>query len=251
MDTTNLINKEKFLCGIPTEIEGLCLLYPVTLREIAKIGIKNFYAYLNIFTLTKEDVNDFIRQNELEIELTPFQFHLANAAIDENYLQILRGAFKFFLHETEITVLPENEALILGKYEENRIVREEEFQAISEIVSIQHCVDRDDVNAMNNPSNSKAAQIIKKIKEGQRLREKKKGDSQLDFFDLVGSLAAGGNGLNIINIWDITYYAFNDQFKRMQMREEYDNGVRSLLAGAKPEKIKLKHWVRKTQDEEK
>ena len=104
---------------------------------------------------------------------------------------------------------------------------------------------------MDNPSDAKAAQIIKKLKEGRKMREKAKSDSNLSFSDLVASLAAGGNGLNILNVWDLPYYAFNDQFKRMQMREEYENTYRSLLAGADPKKVKIRYWIDTIQDKEK
>jgi hypothetical protein len=37
--------------------------------------------------------------------------------------------------------------------------------------------------------------------------------------DLIGSITINDCGLNIINIWDITYYAFHDQLKRMGWRD--------------------------------
>ena len=83
------------------------------------------------------------------------------------------------------------------------------------------------------------------------MREKAKNSSDLSFSDLVASLAAGGNGLNILNVWDLPYYAFNDQFKRMQMKEEYENTYKSLLAGADPKKVKIRYWIDTIQDKEK
>ena len=40
--------------------------------------------------------------------------------------------------------------------------------------------------------------------------EAEKNKSDMKFSDLVGSMAINDCGLNIINIWDITYYAFHD-----------------------------------------
>jgi len=37
--------------------------------------------------------------------------------------------------------------------------------------------------------------------------------------DLIGSITINDCGLNIHNIWDITYYAFHDQLKRMGWRD--------------------------------
>lgn len=249
MDITNLINKEQFYAGIPTEIPNLCSVYPATLREIAKIGVKNFYSYLNFFTLNKEDIDEYLNQIDAqEQEMTVFQFHLANAYIDKAYLKNLQDAFLFFLHE-DIVLLPNNEAIVIGDIKENRIIREKEFEVISKIISMQHSVEGAE-EEQSNPSDARAAQILKKIKERKKKLSKAK-DSDLTFVDLVASLAAKGNGLNAINVWDLTYYAFNDQFKRMQWIEEYDNALKSLLAGAKKESVNLTHWIRPMNEQNK
>lgn len=250
MDIQNLINKEQFFVGIPTEIGNICKVYPVTVREIATIGAKNFYSYLNLFTLDKEDIDEFLQQQGVEERLTPFQFTLINANEDKQYLENLEKAFKFFLHEEQITVLIDNEAIILGDINEGRVLMEEDFNTVCAIIIEQNMVNKSSAEErMNNPSDAKAAQIIKKIKEGRKIREKKSSDSNLNFIDLVASLAAKGNGLNAINVWDLTYYAFNDQFKRMQMIEQYDNARQSILAGADPKKVKIEYWLRPIEKE--
>lgn len=250
MDIQNLINKEQFFVGIPTEIGNICKVYPVTVREIATIGAKNFYSYLNLFTLDKEDIDEFLQQQGVEERLTPFQFTLINANEDKQYLENLEKAFKFFLHEEQITVLVDNEAIILGDINEGRVLTEEDFNTVCAIIIEQNMVNKSSAEErMNNPSDAKAAQIIKKIKEGRKIREKKSSDSNLNFIDLVASLAAKGNGLNAINVWDLTYYAFNDQFKRMQMIEQYDNARQSILAGADPKKVKIEYWLRPIEKE--
>lgn len=262
MDTTNLINIEKFMAGVPIEIpnnndEGiktLCTVYPITLRQIATVGAKNFYSYLNIFTLNKEDVDEYFASQTMEEkpDLTPFQFLLVMTQVDPQYLQTVQEAFKLFLHETKIVFLRQNEAIVLGEREENRIITDESFEVIKQIVEAANILDTQSADArMDNPSDAKAAQIIKKLKEGRKMREKAKNSSDLSFSDLVASLAAGGNGLNILNVWDLPYYAFNDQFKRMQMKEEYENTYKSLLAGADPKKVKIRYWIDTIQDKEK
>lgn len=263
MDITNLISVEKFMAGVsvdvPNELEEglgtLCSVYPVTLRQIANIGAKNFYSYLNIFTLKKEDVDEYFAQQDIEGEkpdLTPFQFLLVMTQIDSQYLDSVLEAFKLFLHEETVTFLRTNEAIVLGKIEDKRIIYNDQFEVIKQIVESANTLDTQAADArMDNPSDAKAAQIIKKLKEGRKMREKAKSNSELSFSDLVASLAAGGNGLNILNVWDLPFYAFNDQFKRMQMKEEYENTYKSLLAGADPKKVKIRYWVDTIQDKEK
>ena len=249
MDILNSISDEVFFAGIPVEIPNTCHIYWPTLREIAKIGIKNFYNYLNLLTLEKEDINDFLEEQKIEQkdELTPFQFTLANSHYDKDYLTNLQEAFKFFLHENEIYVLEENEVIILGDLKDNRIINEEKFNTICTLIKKGNFVKTQSAEEkMNNPSNSKAAEIIRKIKEGRKAKAKN-SNNELSFLDLVASLAIGGNGLNALNVWDLTYYAFNDQFQRMQAKEEYAQAISAIHAGADPKKIKLEHWIKSIQ----
>lgn len=252
MDILNSISDEQFFVGVPIEIPDTCFVYSPTLRQIAEIGAKNFYSCLNLLTLDKEDVDEFFKEQGMEnVDITPFRFTLLNAHQDSEFLNNLKDAFKLFLHEEEIYVLMENEAIILGDLKENRIINSEKFDTICSIIRRANSVDKaSSEERMDNPSNSKAAEIIRKIKEGKKVREKNKS-SDLSFLDLVASLAAKGNGLNALNVWDLTYYAFNDQFKRMQAIEDYEQSLHALQSGADPKKVKLEYWVKNIQEKKK
>lgn len=249
MDILNSISDEQLFIGTPFEIPNTCTVYSPTLRQIAEIGTKNFYNYLNLLTLEKEDIDDFFKEQGIESEdLTPFQFTLLNAHHDSEYLSNVEKAFEFFLHEKQIYLLEENEAIILGDLKDNRIINSEKFDLICKIIKKMNSVEEpSSEQRMDNPSNAKAAEIIKKLKEGRKIKEKN-SSGNLSFLDLVASLAAHGNGLNALNVWDLTYYAFNDQFKRMQAIEEYEQAIGAIQAGADPKKIKLEHWIKNIQE---
>lgn len=248
MDILNSISDEQFFIGIPIEIPDTCKIYSPTLRQIAEIGAKNFYSYLNLLTLDKEDIDEFFKEQGFEkSEITPFQFTLMNAHQDSEYLNSLKKAFQLFLKEKEIYILVENEAIILGDLKDNRIINSEKFDAICAVIRKMSSIEKQSSEQrMDNPSNSKAEEIIKKIKEGRKLKEKN-SSNELTFLDLVASLAAKGNGLNAINVWDLTYYAFNDQFRRMQAIEDYEQTLHALQMGADPKKVKLEYWVKNIQ----
>ena len=80
--------------------------------------------------------------------------------------------------------------------------------------------------------------------EAKRKAKKKNGETDIELSDLIASLAIGNNGYNMLNVWDLTYYAFQDQLKRMSWREEFDINTRASLAGAKLDKDKLSHWIK-------
>ena len=53
------------------------------------------------------------------------------------------------------------------------------------------------------------------------------------------------------NVWDITYYSFRDQLKRMGWHEKFDINNRAALAGAKLKKSQLKHWIKGISNDDK
>ena len=51
------------------------------------------------------------------------------------------------------------------------------------------------------------------------------------------------------NVWNITYYAFHDQLKRMGWRDQFNINNQMALAGAKVDKEKMKHWIKSISSE--
>jgi len=61
-------------------------------------------------------------------------------------------------------------------------------------------------------------------RDAERVRRAKakqtgKDGTDLKMSDLIGSITLNNCGLNMINIWDMSYYAFHDQLKRMGWRD--------------------------------
>ena len=52
----------------------------------------------------------------------------------------------------------------------------------------------------------------------------------------------------MLNIWDLTYYAFHDQLTRMGWKEKYEMNSRAALAGAKIKKSELSYWLKSMQN---
>lgn len=84
-----------------------------------------------------------------------------------------------------------------------------------------------------------------------KAKKNEKDKSDLNFSDLIGSVTINNCGLNMANIWDITYYAFNDQLKRMGWRDQFNINTQAAMAGAKMKKSQLKHWMRSIANSDK
>jgi hypothetical protein len=129
----------------------------------------------------------------------------------------------------------------IGNLEDKKIINETNYEKFKDILKFQNCINKKQNDEFANLANAKAEEIKNKILKGRQLIKGRESEITLDI--LISALAANGeNGLNIINIWDLTFYQFNDQFSMMKMVEDFDINIQSMLAGAKIED--LKHYIR-------
>ena len=249
----------KCQCGVPIFLDDICAIYPATLRQIVEEGYDNFQKYLGIITANKpipspKDDSEF---KQLLTELTDFQYLLMMTAIDQEVHQTLKSAFKFFIHEDVIFSLDPAQ-IVIGPIEEKHLLTEEKFYDLQQVIKRMYFLEVEGEEIIIYPDDSPSVKRLKmqmranrekvrKAKAKQAAREK----SDLKFSDLIGSITINNCGLNIENVWDITYYAFHDQLKRMGWRDQFNINNQAALAGAKLNKSQLKHWMRSIANSDK
>ena len=244
----------KFQKGTPIFIDDICAVYPATLGEIVDADYDEFQKYLNIITSTKPDTrhdkDDELSQ--LMAQLTDFQYILMIASLDPEVNTLLKNAFRFFTHEEVIFILDPAQ-IIMGPPEEKHILSEDKFYDLQRLIRRMYFIENEEDEIIIYEDDDP---MVKRLKE-QRKRDrervrrakakqaiKNKDGSDMKFSDLIGSMTLNDCGLNMINIWDMTYYAFHDQLKRMGWRDQFNINQKAALAGAKINKSQLKHWMR-------
>lgn len=250
----------KFLSGAPILFGDICAIYPAKLGEIVQLGYSKFQEYLGVITMTKPAMSRNPKEAELEEllqQLTDFQYVLMMASIDPAINSLLKEAFQFFIHDTVMFSLDPAQ-IVIGPLEEKHLLTEDTFYDFQRIIKRAYFLESDGEEIVinkNDPPNVKALKIrmrenrekVRRAKAQKAAREK----SDLKLSDLIGSITINNCGLNMVNIWDITYYAFHDQLKRMGWRDQFDINNRAALAGAKLKKTDLKHWMRSISNEDK
>jgi len=188
-------------------------------------------------------------KNLLE-QLTDFQYLLLLISMDLEVQQTLKDAFRFFTHETIMFSLDPAQ-IVVGPAEEKHLITEEKFHDLQQLLKYMYFVEHgeEDITILSTDD-----LMTRKLKERYKknranLRKAKARAAQQDknnlaFSDLIGSITINNCGLNMENIWNITYYAFHDQLKRMGWRDQFNINNRAALAGAKLKKSELKHWMR-------
>ena len=111
------------------------------------------------------------------------------------------------------------------------------------------------INEDDSPRVRALKEQMKKNREKVAKAKLKKNSNNpeegVSFSDLLGSVTINNCGLNMNNIWDITYYAFQDQLKRMGWRDKFNINNQAAMAGAKIKKKDLTHWIRKISSDNK
>lgn len=249
----------KFLRGTPVLLDDICAIYPATLGEIADTGLEQFQSYLNIITTTKPSTKHD-RDDELSMlmsQLTDFQYILMIATIDPSIASLLKSAFRFFTREDAIFLL-DQEQIIIGPPEEKHILSEGKFYDLQHIIRRMYFIETEEDEIVIYEDDDPRVKAMKEQRRRDRERVRKAKAKQqggeksdMKFSDLVASLTINDCGLNILNIWNITYYAFHDQLKRMGWRDQFNINQKAALAGAKLNKSQLKHWMRSIANSDK
>ena len=207
---------------------------PFSLGEIVEMGYEKYQQCLNIFVLEVEDILKEIPEELKDITI----FDLALSPMVSGLYDLLIDGINLYFHPKNLQVIKNDNVIFI----DDNIINHHNWNQISNIVKLQNCFNKKEIY---NPADPRTAELLKKRDEARKKLAKAKGsdNDNLNFADLTSILAANGNGINIINVWDLTFYAFNNQFARMKMLEDYDISIRSLLAGADSKDVDLKHWM--------
>ena len=256
----NLTDDEvlKFQRGTPIFIDDICAVYPARMGEIVDEGYSNFQRYLSILIIEKpipksedEEMNSMLEQ------LTDFQYLLVLTAMDAEINETVKQAFRFFTHES-ISFSYDPAQIIVGPLEEKHLLTEEKFYDLQHLLKRMYFIEQEGEEIIIDPNDPPQ---VKRLKEQMRANRDKvrrakakqaeKEKMDLKFSDLIGSVTINDCNLNMENIWNITYYAFHDQLKRMGWRDQFNINNRAALAGAKLNKSQLKHWMRSIANSDK
>lgn len=227
--------KMRLLAKLPIDL-GVCKIYSPTLREMVELG---WYEYnLGLSNLIAEPTDYNIK----DIDLSQYQtWDILQYIMDsggENRRKEILGYLEFFIKEK---VLFKDNVCIVGDESKNNIIDNSNYENIKQSLKYANCIFEKSKEDEFNPHNKKAIEIQEKINKYKNMMEEK---NKTTLYDLISIHASNSKNLNIDNIWNLSYFQFNNQFLVTQNIEDYHINIRALLAGAKASDIDLKHYIR-------
>ncbi len=264
--------KLKTLANKPIIVENIGKVYPVKLSDIADIGEEIYHKYLSYFCISIDSLNidDEAKKNMREKNVSSFLLILSQCIQDksEGFLNIIKDGFRLFLKK-ELTFIPQLSGFFIGSLEELEViisgfkskddlkdlekygfVTENNYEDFKEVLMLQNCIKSTKSEDGYNPADDKARELIEKIKKTKEEINKIKANDgkNLNLLDLVSAFCASNKNVDIVRVWDLNIFQFNDQFKRTQLVSDYEISIQSLLHGADAKKVKINHFIAKMGD---
>jgi hypothetical protein len=222
VDNYNL--RADLLLGKPIWVNRLGYVYPPTINEIEEINFTKYYTYVNLIVYK----DNYIEKCQQLFDALFFYDDIKNLFIE---------ALSFFLKEKNIKCDTNLKIFFNG---DTGCLDKNNFNEFVDCIKQINCLSIEDSIKYANNRAKQIAEKLKKLKEKYLKNKKQEG---LDFLDIISSVCAKHPSINLFNVGNLTIYQLIDQFKRLNMVDNFYISVESLLHGAEKESIKIIHWA--------
>ncbi|OMD10721.1 hypothetical protein BJP50_28060 [Paenibacillus odorifer] len=228
------------MANLPFNINRI-LIYPISLKQIVDMGYDDYNNNLSLLSIKKDQLvsPELFDSIPSDVEAYDIIYELYK---DDDLCKAFNNSLSFFC-KTE-NIVYDN-----GLYIEGIKVDSGCYKDILKVIHTQNGIvlNEDDFN----PKSERVKKLREKQLENRKKIQKLKKDSGngsdlLTFFDLVSIICSNANGINVFNVFDLNMFQFNDQFNRMKLLNDYETSIQSLLHGADPKNIEIKHWISKS-----
>lgn len=254
-----MISELDLIYGKPIPlIEGVAV-RPFLLKDIVNFGEKKFNSGLAIVTLDKERMMETLDSREISKEdsenlekIDDYVFFLIAITQDEDLKALALETYSFLL-DREVLFDSEKGLYFLGKDDKLIIFNNELYSKIGLIVKTQNgLLSMEELEMEMRINDPNVEPEIRELlirsrnynKKIQKHKAKQSDSEAPSLAEMIISISAKGDGVDIFNVWNLPYYTFIQLYGKVLQIEDYDMSVRSALAGA--EVKNLTHWTKKT-----
>lgn len=228
---------DNLLAGNPVQIDFFYI-YPWKLRDIVNPAL-NYYSQLFLFFVRKEDLG---LPEELSESYNVFDLIRARAIIGEAFQNQVLAALEAFTKENFIF---QDEQFMLN----DKILTAQHWAEIRKVLAEENYIDLALIDEKEeeedyNFANAQAREFRKRIARTKELVKKYKKDKEVSLGFLVNRYCAKSPNMNLLNVWDLTFYQFKQQLEATVVVENYDFSISALVNGRlDAKKQKIVHWT--------
>lgn len=206
-----------------------------TIKEISFIGEESFHIgcqFLNfsINNLSYEDKVNLANKTDFEVFMSIMN---SKEKIKYKVDALLVLTLLFPNHRIRVDV---DKILLINEEGFSSSINHLNYDTFKDIISSMFCLNEGkQEEAGYNPADAYAAKLAEKFKKRQQLLAKEKGVNlkQIAIFSRYISILAVGENKDINDLMEYTVYQLKDEFKRFQMKQDFDFFIKAKMAGAK------------------
>ena len=227
-------NELLLLSGEDILLDNIVIHQP-TIKEIAFIGEESFFSGCELLRFSKDNLEekDKVRlTNYTNFEILMSMVREKNPVMQKNKIYILELLTLMF-PKYQISLDKGYISLYNVEIDKEFKITKNNFEEFKNIMELMFGLVKDDKDApMYNPSGEMAKRIAEKLrKRHQKLTEKNIGKKVAILSRYISILAAAAQK-DMTSFFDYTVFQLLDEFKRYQLKVQYDIYFQAKLAGA-------------------
>lgn len=253
---TDSDKKVRCLCGLPIFINQIPI-YPITVRQVIEAGeIKYNTSLMSIIALHK--TLELISEDQVDLdklsELTPFELLLILSTIHPDFCVQISDSISFFLNDDYDVKFNTTDECFDITHEDQIIgqLNKDNYEEFISVIKLQNYQQKEDEQAEQLAKMSdKQKELWKKRERDRAMVRKLKGEkdgSNLTYEDYISILLSKSSEMNVEKCLNATLYFMFNYLERLALIDQYEVGIQQLMAGAKPEQVKLTHWLSSLMD---
>lgn len=224
--------------------EAQIAIHQPSIKEIAYIGEENFYTGCEFLKFSKDKLNE---QDRIHLEsYSNFEVLMSimreqNVVVQKNKICVMMVLSMLF---PQYNIAFEKEAISLKKDDEECFINNNNFEEFKKILNIMFCLNGNNGEAEYNPGGEMSRRIVEKLnRRHQKLAEEKPSEHKIAILSRYISILAVGQQKDINSLLQYTVYQLFDEFKRYELKIQYDTYFKAKLAGAKDLK-EVEDWMK-------
>jgi len=225
--------------------EARLAIHQPTIKEIAYIGEENFYMGCEFLKFSKDKLDEKDRihlENYSNFEVLMSIMREQNAVVQKQKTCVLMLLSILFPYYT-ISFKDNYISLKEDKEEIEYIIDNDNFEEFKKILNTIFCLDGEN-SASYNPGGEMAKRIAQKLnRRHQKLAEEKPQEHKIAILCRYVSILAVGQQKDMNSLLQYTVYQLLDEFKRYELKIQYDTYFKAKLAGAKDLK-EVEDWMK-------
>ena len=223
------------LTGIDLPVPSCQLtIHPPSIKEIALIGDKDFFAGVQCLCLYKsmfvEDKNVLSDINNFQIFMMIMQEQEAKdkKIATKKVLTLLFPDYKILFTPNSLLFQRENQ--------ENIMIDENNFEQLQEVLRQVFCMKNAPMTQTAfNPAGEKAREIAKKLQRGRERIAAEHNDKDSSIFSQYLSTLSVGLHMPLQSLIELTMFQLYDLLERYMLWVSWDLDIKMRLAGGKPD----------------